>query len=181
MARSIVFVVVVASVAWEARVAHAGCDTTAARRVTLDAYSCMPAIARTPRTTVTLEPKTPAAPGIVVTGAVVGDDANGVSMVWIPPAEKLTCDRLHLDPFPPQTLTGTLERVCCEGASKSEPACQARATAVLTTVTVVAPPSLKRASRAQLEAEIARLRATNARLHLQWHLLETQRLTRELK
>lgn len=180
MARSIVFVVLVASVAWEARVAHAGCDTAAPRRVTIDAYSCMPAVPTKRGISVALEPKAPAALGIVIRGAIA-DDATQASVVFVPGAEKLNCDPLVFDPFPPPTVTGTLEHVCCEGATNSEPACDARATAVLTKVTVVAPPSLKRASRAQLEAEIVRLRAVSARLHLQWLLLEKQRLTRELK
>lgn len=180
MVRTVVFVVLVASVAWEARVARAGCDTAAPRRVTLDAYSCMPAVATTRSIKVTLEPKPAAVPGIVVDAALVGVDAEAASVrVWIPAAEKLTCDKLV--PLQPQSLAGALESVCCEDATKSEPACVAGATAALTKVTIVAPPDLKRSSRAQLEAEVVRLRAANARLDRLWLHLEHQRLTREQK
>jgi hypothetical protein len=126
--------------------ARANCDQAPPRPATIDVYECS-SIDRADE------------PGVIVTGAVAWSDGKGEELtLWLPSTEKIDCTKL---PTATQ-LDATVDKVCCRDIAAT--ACNVGATAAISHVKLRSATWAKKASRPQLESEVARLRAENIRL-----------------
>jgi hypothetical protein len=103
--------------------------------------------------------------------------------VWVPAAEQLTCARAA----PTATVTATMSYACCDG--DSNPPCLLETGRILTKISIATPgpKPVKSMTRAELEAEVVRLRAeldamlAQARARTKQLEQETRALTNKLR
>ncbi len=120
--------------------------------------------------------KSPASPksyeGLLVEGTLTsGKDKPTVAKVWVPASEKLSCAKLPAK----AVVSGTLSFACCDG--DTNPPCWIQTSSIFTKLKVAKPAAVKpvkRATRAELEAEVEALRAENAKLRADVEALYAQ-------
>jgi hypothetical protein len=154
MMRLVVIVAVLSSVG--ARAAEADCAKSPPIQAQVDVYECSD-----------LGPVDPTAlesdgrpVGLLLRASVSWPGgASEDTALWVSTTAKLDCTKLAAGTH----VTALVEKVCCDAATST--ACRAGAQAIMTNAKPAPAKPVKKATRAQLEAEVEKLRAENARLH----------------
>jgi hypothetical protein len=158
--------------------ARANCDEAPARPATIDVYEC--SYLGGDGGTSTLE-NNGSGQGVLVRGSVTwkkgGTEDN--LRLWLPGTEMPDCSKL----LAPGQVAANVEKVCCE--SRAGAVCEVGADAVVSSSKLVPAKPVKKATRGQLESEVEKLRAENARLRAEVFKMnavlraENERLRRE--
>lgn len=139
-----------------ARAVRADCDQSPPRPAQVDVYECNNLDTMGHDTAL----ENHAEGKGVVLGATItwSADSSEDLTLWLAADEKLDCSKLVAG----TRLGAFVEKVCCNPSTSV--ACVAGATAVVTNAKLAPPQPVKKASRSQLEAEVEKLRAENAKL-----------------